>query len=122
VTDDMKRVPLANNDAALRLSTIVDERLLGSYWESVQALGTQDLVLFFDESVTEGSPVWAHTRDKMLKDPECPAWIKGKLDHVPKMKDAKTVDAAFWLVVLHRDGTVLTTAVGAKLLSPPGEA
>jgi hypothetical protein len=110
-------------DLEARARQVIDDHLFEAFWESVDHLGTTDLVLCLDTTVPEKT-LQVFVREQLIQDPEAPAFLKRKFarparEVARKMKDAST---SFWLMIAFPDEQVLVLALHARQMSPGGQA
>jgi len=116
-------VTKTTGDLEARTRAVIDDRLFGVYWASVEHFGTTDLVLYFDTE-REVDPVDAFVRERLVASPDIPAALASKMSRPAKEAASvlKGATTAFWLVVSFPNDEVVVTAVCAQRASLGGTA
>lgn len=115
--------PSQSSALQARLDYLVDDRLFQAYWAAVAHFKTNDLVVFFDESV-EVDPVSVYVREKLVTADDIPEILREKIkrparDVAGRLSSAET---AFWFVAFFADGESAYGAIRAKFIGPSGNA
>ena len=103
-----------------RIWEVVDARMLEACARAAEHFRTRDLVIFYDETAGEAPKVTALPREHVLKDPQAPAFLRGKIDR--SAADASSPMGpdylSFWLVYFCADGDSGMCLAGARWNSP----
>jgi hypothetical protein len=104
-----------------RVHALVDNRLFKAFWDAATHFGTNDLVLYFDE--TEDEPLSVLPRKKLASGPNLPESLRKIQKHPNEAaKQLTAADTAFWFVVKFADGEGACLAINAKSVAPGGSA